>query len=115
MVIMWLKIRTFRVFTKWPLAVLSVSGIVQFCAIDEKPILSSCITIVHKNGTFCALYTMYAMLKIPFLHSTVCKLCKIGIKLSNLVKPVVQDREGYPKRVPMLQSSPQGQQMANSG
>jgi len=54
----------------------------------------------------------YTMLKIPFLHSTVCKVCKIGIKLSNLVKPVGLDRKWY-QCVSVSQSSPQAQQMAN--
>jgi len=32
---------------------------------------------------------------MDFLHSTVCKLCKIGIRLLNSVKPVGFDRKWY--------------------
>ena len=54
------------------------------------------------------------MLKIPFLHSTVWKLFKIGIRLLNSVNPVGLVGSGI-NGVPVSQSSSQGQQMANSG
>jgi len=72
-------------------------------------------SVVSLYCTKKGLFVQYTMLKIPFLHSTVCKLCKIGIRLLNSVKPVGLDRKWYQYGVPVSQSSPQGQQMANSG
>ncbi|OGZ47755.1 MAG: hypothetical protein A3J55_03840 [Candidatus Ryanbacteria bacterium RIFCSPHIGHO2_02_FULL_45_17b] len=66
------------------------------------------------------------MLKISFLHSVVYKVCKIGIRLLNSVKPVGLDWKWYQWCIgvaklatPVPQQSwlrgRQGKQMANSG
>jgi len=57
------------------------------------------------------------LLKVLFciVQRVTCKVYIIGTTLSNSVKPVIRIMRKVSKRAPVTQSSPQEQQMANSG